>query len=154
MSMSMLEVSPATILPVRPWEPTPTEASLQVRFPQGLPGFPAATRFRLEPLAAEAGLLRLSSMDDPELRFLLLAHVDGRLPLDRVDLDAACAMLGMVAADTAVLLVVTAQILPGSPRRQFFVNLRAPIFLDTTQHAAVQHVLPHPSYPVRYPLGA
>jgi len=150
----MLELSPAATLPVGPWVTAPAEAGLQVRFPQGLPGFPAATRFRLEPLAAGAGLLRLASMDDPELRFLLVAHVDGRLPLARVDLDAACTTLGLAAADTAVLLVVTAQSLPGSSRRQFFVNLRAPIFLDTTHHAAVQHVLPCPSYPVRHPLVA
>jgi flagellar assembly factor FliW len=154
MSMSMLELSPAAVLPVGAWEPAPAEACLQVRFPQGLPGFPATTRFRLEPLVAEAGLLRLTSIDDPELRFLLVAHVDGRLPLARADLDAACAALGLDAAETAVLLVVTAQSLPGSPRRRFFVNLRAPIFLDTTQHAAVQHVLPCPSYPVRHPLVA
>lgn len=126
----------------------------EIRFPQGLPGFPAATRFRLEVVAREVGLLQLVSAEEPGLRFLVLAHEDGRLPLDRRDLDAACAALGIGTGDAAVLLVVTAQGVPGAGGPRLHANLRAPIFLDTAHQAAFQHVLPCPGYPVRHPLTA
>lgn len=126
----------------------------EIRFQQGLPGFPAATRFRLEPLAPAAGLLQLVSAEDPRLRFIVLAYVEGQLPLLRADLDEACIELGMAPEDAAVLLMVTARDALETGRRQICVNLRAPIFLDTAQGAAVQHVLPYARYPVRHCLAA
>lgn len=150
MSMSTAEAPVAGTFPVAPLEGA---LEREVRFPQGLPGFPGATRFLLEPVLPDIGLLRLASADIPELRFLVLAHAEGRLPLDPGDLEVACAELGIEPSDAAVLLVVTARVEPGSGRRDLSVNLRAPIFLDTAQRAAVQHVLPCPAYPVRHPLA-
>ena len=126
-----------------------------IAFPQGLPGFPAATRFALLPLGeAVDGLLILQSQDDPDLRFLVLPYREDELPLRRVDLDAACELLGVPKEHAAFLLVVTRQ-----PRRrwrrarQFFVNLRAPVVVDTARRTAVQHVLASPGYSVRHPLA-
>lgn len=153
MSMQIAENIMTGQSPAPPPEPAGASAH-EVRFPQGLPGFPGATRFRLEPLLPPSGLLRLVSVDVPELRFLVVAHTEGRLPLNRGDLETACVELGIAPDHAAILVVVTAQVNPNSGRHHLFVNLRAPIFIDTLQRAAVQHVLPCPTYPVRHPLAA
>lgn len=143
--------------PIAPMEPSAAacgdaDAEPAIRFPQGLPGFPLASRFRLVSLAPASGLLQLISGDDPDLRFLVLVHAEGRLPLAAEDLAEARSVLGMADASTVILLVVTAHAAtPAAPCR-LFVNLRAPIFLDTAQAMAVQHVLPCASYPIRHAL--
>ncbi|MFL5336461.1 MAG: flagellar assembly protein FliW [Geminicoccaceae bacterium] len=128
-----------------------------ILFPQGLPGFPAATRFALRQLKhGPEGLLLLQSTDDPGLRFLVLPYLGGQLPLRRCDLDSACTALGIPAEHAAVLLVVTRQAVQGNEGAppQLFVNLRAPVVLDTHRRTAVQHVLPSPGYAFRFPLPA
>jgi flagellar assembly factor FliW len=128
-----------------------------IRFPRGLPGFPDATHFSLRPLGGgQENLLLLRSTEDPDLRFLLLPHHGRQLPLRRVDLESACTALGIPAEHAAVLLVVTRQpdgLAAGGPR-QLYVNLRAPVVLNTLRRTAVQHVLASPGYPIRYPLSA
>jgi len=128
-----------------------------ILFPQGLPGFPAASRFALRRLEhGPEGLLLLQSTDDPGLRFLVLPYLGGQLPLRRCDLDSACTALGIPAEHAAVLLVVTRQAVQGNEGAppQLFVNLRAPVVLDTHRRTAVQHVLPSPGYAFRFPLPA
>ena len=79
-----------------------------IAFPQGLPGFPTATRFALQPLGeAVDGLLVLQSQDDLDLRFLVLPYREDELALRRVDLDSACELLGVPKEHAAFLLVVT-----------------------------------------------
>lgn len=128
-----------------------------IAFPQGLPGFPAATRFALLPLGdAAAGLLVMQSEDDPDLRFLVLPYREDELALRRADLDTACELLGVPREHAAFLLVVTrrpaAHEADGGGR--LFVNLRAPVVVDTERRTAVQHVLASPGYSVRHPLAA
>ena len=128
-----------------------------IAFPQGLPGFPAATRFALLPLCEAAdGMLVMQSADDPELRFLVLPYRDDELALRRADLDSACELLGVPPEHAVFLLVVTRRP-PASGSDgagQLFVNLRAPVVVDTQRRTAVQHVLPSPGYSVRHPLAA
>lgn len=122
-----------------------------VRFPQGLPGFPHLTRFRLEPLAGSPPFLLLTASESPGVRFVLLAGAAGLL--GEADLAAASAVaLGGMAAEVAVLLVVSLHMEAGE--RRAFVNLRAPILLDTARQVAAQHILADPRYPVRHPLPA
>ena len=104
------------------------------------------------PLTPASSVLQLVSGDDPELRFLVLAHAEGRLPLAAQDLADARTALGMADASTVVLLMVTVRAPTPTASCGLFVNLRAPIFLDTAQAMAVQHVLPSTAYPVRHPL--
>ena len=42
----------------------------------------------------------------------------------------------------------------GAVRQRLYVNLRAPLVLDTVRRTAVQHVLASPAYPVRHCLAA
>ena len=128
-----------------------------IAFPHGLPGFPGATRFTLMPVAdAAAGLLVLQSVDEPDLRFLVLPYRGSALPLGREDLERACAAAGVPAERAAVLLVVTRRppLAAGDGAGQLFVNLRAPVLVDTERRIAVQCVLPSPGYSVRHPLAA
>jgi hypothetical protein len=129
-----------------------------ITFPQGLPGFPGATTFGLQPLAGTDGsLLVMQSTEDAGLRFLVMPCGDRRLPLARVDLDAACDALGVQPTDAVFLLVATARRVAGqdgAEQRQLYVNLRAPVVLDTVRRTAVQHVLASPAYPVRHLLQA
>ena len=135
---------------------TAADAGATIAFPQGLPGFPSALRFALRAAAPGIeGLLLLQSTDDPDLRFLVMPYHEADVPLRRGDLDAACAALGVPAEHAAVLLVVTRRTEPdqAAPAPQLFVNLRAPLVLDTQRGIGVQHVLPVPDYPVRHPLA-
>ena len=160
----MMLSSRDTVQGLRPFEQSATAPSAEpragqkggrcVRFPQGLPGFPDATQFSLQPFGGDTGLLLLVSMDDPGLRFLVMPHVEGRLPLAAGDIASACTTLGIAPDDVAILLVVSVQLAPGSAASRLTVNLRAPIFVDTLHQVAVQHVLASPAYPIRYPLAA
>lgn len=125
-----------------------------VRFPLGLPGFPRASRFTLQRADLGPGpLLVMRSVDDPSVRFLVLPCADDALPIDRVELEAACASHGLRPEQVTVLLVVGGQshgIGPAGPG--LCANRRAPILLDTTRAIGVQHVLDNPDYQVRWPL--
>ena len=99
----------------------------------------------------------MQSTEDAGLRFLVMPCDDRRLPLARVDLDAACGALGVQPEEAVFLLVATAQRVAGqdgAEQRQLYVNLRAPVVLDTVRRTAVQHVLASPVYPVRHLLQA
>ena len=135
----------------------PAQPASTIAFPHGLPGFPDATRFTLLPLADGAGgLLVLQSADAPDLRFLVVPYLGGELPLSREDLERACATAGVPPERAAVLLVVTRRppLAAGDGAGELFVNLRAPVLVDTERRTAVQCVLPSPSYSVRHPLAA
>jgi flagellar assembly factor FliW len=124
-----------------------------IHFPRGLPGFPAATRFGLEPVPGTGDrFLFLNSLDHAALRFIVMPFAGSIVPLDGADLGDACSSLGVPADDALALLVVTAQ--PGTDGLRFYVNLRAPIILDVRQRMAAQYVLPHADYPIRHPLPA
>ena len=127
-----------------------------IAFPQGLPGFPSATRFALLPLGEAAnGLLLMQSEDDPDLRFLVLPYREDELALRRGDLDSTCELLGVPREHAAFLLVVTRRpAVNEADGGQLFVNLRAPVVVDTARRTAVQHVLASPGYSVRHPLAA
>jgi flagellar assembly factor FliW len=127
-----------------------------IAFPRGLPGFPDANRFALRPLGdAASGLLVMQSEEDPALRFLVLPYREREVELRRVDLDEACDLLGVPREHAAFLLVVTRQPgAAGSTGARTYVNLRAPVVIDTERRTAVQHVLASPGYSVRHPLAA
>jgi flagellar assembly factor FliW len=132
-------------------------AAPTIAFPQGLPRFPDATRFALLPLDATAsGMLVLQCADEPDLRFLVLPYLEKRLPLRREDLDRACTLAGVPSERAAILLVVTRRppVAAADGEGQLFVNLRAPVLVDTERRIAVQCVLPSPDYSMRHPLAA
>lgn len=134
-------------------QPDPSSApKARIAFPRGLPGFPGAVRFALTPI--DGGLLVMQSEDEPELRFLMLPYREDELPLRRADLDQACDQAGVPSGRAAVLLVVTRRAGANDGAGGLFVNLRAPVVVDTERRTAVQCVLPTADYPFRHPLAA
>ncbi len=138
--------------------PLPSSAMGTILFPQGLPGFPGITRFALRPAPGGAGdFLLLQCADNSELCLLVLRYTPHLLPLHVHDVDAACARLGIRPEHAAVLLVVTCRHEAGTDgalRPTLYVNLRAPVVLDTFRRLGAQPVLTGAAYPVRHLLQA
>ena len=118
-------------------------------FPWGLPGFPGARRFRLEPLAGSSFAL-LRSEEDPDLAFVVLATTPDATGIAAAEIDRGCAEFAMAREHVALLFVIRLE-RAGSGCRAF-VNLRAPIFVDCASARAIQRVLSDPRYPLRQPL--
>jgi len=109
-----------------------------------MPGFPAHTRFALVRLNEEGLLYALTSLDNPELRFLVVPpgpffdEYTPEIP------DEALALLGYPEADDLItMLVITAG------QEATAANLMAPIVINTVNRMAVQVVLAGSDLPVR-----
>jgi len=135
---------------------TAPEQDLPVlEFADGIPGFPAATRFVLVRLDESGTVLDLQCVDDPSARFVVvpsLAFFPEYAP--EVD-DVTARRLGLAGdagadADPLVLLVVTV----GATLAESTANLMAPIVVNTQARVAAQVVLDDLSLPLRAPLAA
>lgn len=122
-----------------------------IEFVAPLPGFPVDRRFVLVRLHEEGVLFALTSVDDEELRFLVVPPApffpDYAPEIDEESLTA----LGVTAADVddlVVMLVVTA----GDSVEASTANLMAPIVVHLPSLRAVQLVLGGSGLPVRSPL--
>ena len=116
---------------------------------RAMPGFPAHRRFALVHLDDAGMLFALRSLDDPELRFLVVPPApffpDYAPLLD----DLTVADLGIESADDAlVLLVLTA----ATSLEASTANLRAPIVLNVHTLQACQVVLDEADLAVAVPL--
>lgn len=126
-----------------------------LEFADGIPGFPAATRFVLVRLDDAGLVLDLQSVDDPSARFVVVPSV-AFFPEYAPEIDDVTARrLGLADLDTAdgaalVLLVVTV----GASLAESTANLMAPIVVNTAAQTAAQVVLDDPSLSLRAPLAA
>ncbi|WP_229715667.1 flagellar assembly protein FliW [Mangrovihabitans endophyticus] len=109
-----------------------------------MPGFPAHQRFVLVRLNDEGLLYAFTSIDNPELRFLVVPpekFFDNYTPEIP---DEALALLGYPQAeDLLTMLVITAG------RDATSANLMAPIVINQVNRMAVQVVLTGSGLPVR-----
>src|SRR5262245_8595511 len=124
---------------------------VEITFPAGLPGFPHAHRFRLEPWGpAGSPFLLLSALDSAEIGFVVVPPWVFYPDYD-FELDASSAERLRLekAGDAIVLAVVT---LSDDPE-QATLNLLGPIVVNRTSHEAAQVVLPASGYSVRAPLA-
>ena len=126
--------------------------ALALSFPQGLPGFPEVTDFRLERLPASPRFLRLRSTDPGGPEFIVLPQAGSPVPIEDSDVAEGCGAVGLDPADVAVLLVVRASREGAGPALS--VNRRAPLLVDLRRHLGFQVVLPRPDYAVRHPIAA
>ncbi|WP_227466358.1 flagellar assembly protein FliW [Nocardioides dongkuii] len=132
--------------------PTPALPDLPViELVQPMPGFPDRRRFALVMLDDAGTLCALRSLEDPDLRFLVVtpgSFFPGYSP--EID-DAAAAELGLtVAEDALVLLVLTA----GATLDETTANLLAPVVVNIATRRAAQIILDDSSLPVSAPLVA
>jgi flagellar assembly factor FliW len=124
-----------------------------IQFVAPLPGFPFDRQFVLVRLHEDGVLYALTSMDDPDLRFLVVPPAPFFTDyVPEID-DESLAALGATEADVdqlLVLLVVTA----GDAVDASTANLMAPIVVHVPTRRAVQLVLSGTGLPVRAPLLA
>jgi flagellar assembly factor FliW len=121
----------------------------EIAFVEPLPGFPEARRFALVELAAGGVLYALRSLDDPQLRFLVVPPAPFFPDYTPVIDDSAAADLELESAqDALVLLMVT----PGESPEQATANLLAPVVVNARTRRAAQVVLADSSLALRAPL--
>ena len=129
----------------RPLEDRMTTMSLPtIHLAAPMPGFPAHRRFVLVRLNDEGLLYAFTSIDNPELRFLVVPpekFFDDYAPEIP---DETLALLGYPdAEDLVMMLVITAG------RDATAANLMAPIVINQVNRMAVQVVLAGSDMPVR-----
>jgi len=113
-----------------------------------MPGFPGHRRFALVRLD-EAGILcQLQSVEDPDLRFLVVPPQLFFPEYAPVVDDAAVEALGIRAAEDVLVLVV---VNPGESAAGATANLLAPVLVNVVTRRATQVVLDE-DLPVRAPL--
>lgn len=116
-----------------------------------MPGFPGHRRFALVRLDDAGVLCALCSLDDPDLRFLVVppaVFFDDYFP---VISDETVAALGIVSPDDVLVLVL---VNPGESAASATVNLLAPVLVNTGNRRATQVILDDASLLVRAPLVA
>lgn len=115
-----------------------------------MPGFPGRTRFALVRLDEQGVLCSLKSVEDPELRFLVVPpNVFFPDYTPEID-DATVSALRIERAEDALVLVV---VNPGEQAATATANLLAPVVVNTVSRQASQVVLSE-DLPVRAPLVA
>ncbi len=126
----------------------PTEVPT-IEFVSAIPGFPGHHSFVLVRLGDEGTLYALTSLNDPELRFLVIAP-GMFFPEYAPEIDDEALNLLDVSSteELIVFLVVTA----GASLADATANLMAPIIVDQSTRRAVQVVLTGSGLPVRAPL--
>jgi flagellar assembly factor FliW len=131
-----------------------TETALDmpvVEFPEGLPGFPDLTRYVLVRLDDAGLVLDLQSVQDPDVRFVVVPSVaffpDYAPTID----DRSVSLLGLSDTSAALVLVI---VTVGRTIAESTVNLMAPIVLNPESQVAVQIVLDDPNLPLHAPLSA
>jgi flagellar assembly factor FliW len=120
-----------------------------LEFVAPMPGFPGERRFVLVRMDDNGLLYSLTSIDQPELRFLVVPPApffpDYEVEVD----DESLVALGLPdAEDLLILLVITA----GETPVDTTANLMAPIVVAQSSRRAVQLVLGGSGLPVRAPL--
>ena len=128
-------------------EPQVEDAELTFR--TGLPGFADARRFLLVRLDDLGSVFSLRSLEQPELRFLVVPPAPFFPTYEPEIDDEAAERLGLeTAEDALVLLVVT----PGERPEDTTANLLAPVVVNVRTAAATQVVLTGTDLPLRAPL--
>ncbi len=118
---------------------------------QPMPGFPDQTRFTLVQLDDDGVLCALRSLDDPDLRFLVVSPVPFFPDYEPVVDDQTVADLGITSAeDVMILLVLTA----GDSLTNTTANLIAPVLVNTVTRRAAQVILDDPDLAIATPLVA
>ena len=116
-----------------------------------MPGFPDLTSFALVQLDDDGMLCALRSLEDPELRFLVVpphAFFPEYAPV--VD-DATVAELAIESADDVLVLVI---LNPAASLDATTANLLAPVLVNTHTRRAAQVILDDVTLPISAPLVA
>ena len=113
-----------------------------------MPGFPDHQRFALVQLDDEGVLCSLQSVEDPQLRFLVVPPAVFFPDYAPVIDDATVATLGIASPEDAMVLLV---VNPGDEAGAATANLLAPVVLNLATRQGGQVVLDE-DLPIRAPL--
>jgi len=120
-----------------------------LEFALPMPGFPEQRRYALIQVDEAGMLYSLTSVDNPDVRFLVVPPAPFYPDyVIEVDDEALGALGGPDPQDLLVLLVITA----GESVVESTANLMAPIVVDQRSRRAVQLVLGSSGLPIRAPL--
>jgi flagellar assembly factor FliW len=116
-----------------------------------MPGFPDRRRFALVRLDPAGDLCSMTSLDEPDLRFLVVPPARFFPDYAPEVEDDVVADLGIESeSDVMVLVVLTA----GSSLASTTANLAAPVVVNTATRRGGQIVLDEPGLPIAAPLIA
>lgn len=114
-------------------------------------GFSQLTLFGLARMPGHDGqnLLLLQSLEDADVAFPCLALDINNPMIDEADITSIYTQLGIAPENGAVLCILTARD-EGAGKSAVTVNLRAPVFVDSSRKMGWQMVLSNPRYPIRH----
>ena len=118
---------------------------------QPMPGFPGLTRFALVQLDDDGVLCALRSLENPELRFLVVPPAAFFPDYAPVVGDDTVEELGIETVGDVLLLVV---VNAGATLDTSTANLVAPVLVNTATRRAQQVILDDPAWSVAAPLVA
>ena len=116
-----------------------------------VPGFPQLNRFALVQLDDDGVLCALRSLDDPEMRFLVVSAVTFFPDYAPIVDDATVAELDIQQVEDVLVLVVLSA---GSSLADTTANLLAPILVNTRTLKGAQVILDDPALQLAAPLVA
>ncbi|HEY9549841.1 MAG TPA: flagellar assembly protein FliW [Kiloniellaceae bacterium] len=121
-------------------------------FPKAIPGFVGYRLFGLAMIPSEAPstFMLLQALEPDDLSFIVLPYDLTAGLIDAKDIESARQHLGIAPVDCAVMLIATFRRMGNSFETS--VNMRAPLFIDTANRLAWQHILPNDRYEVRHTL--
>lgn len=121
-------------------------------FPKGIPGFVGYNSFGLAmiPSETQSSFMLLQALEPDDLSFIVLPYEPAAGLIEPKDLDAALQHLNIAVQNCAIMLIATFRRMGGSFETS--VNMRAPIFIDTTSRQAWQYIMPNDRYEVRHTL--
>ena len=121
-----------------------------ITVPQGIVGFSEFKEYGLSTPAHAVldGYMLLQSIDEAELTFILKPYDINSSLIDNQDIANAMKQYSITSDNIAVMLVTTLRQVAEGIRKT--VNLRAPLFIDTSKRQAWQHILSSEKYNVRH----
>ncbi|MBL0319470.1 MAG: flagellar assembly protein FliW [Alphaproteobacteria bacterium] len=132
------------------------EVTVDVRkasyYPYGLLGFADCHQFCLThiPSQQSSNFKLLQATEEDAVSFIVLPITKENPFIAAEDIKNTAEILGIKEEDLAILLVVSSS--QSEEQSHIGVNLRAPIFMDTTRNLAVQYVFRDSKYPVSFKL--
>lgn len=132
--------------------PIQFDPSKAVTIPQGILGFPVYTQYGLVAFPDEryGKFMILQCLENPDLCFPVLSLDDLPGKLQQEHIDEAFDTLSMPRENAVILVIVTVRML--NEKVSMTANLRAPVFIETSEQVGRQLVLPHSDYEVRHQL--
>lgn len=129
---------------------TPSEALPALYFVGPIAGFPGHSAFVLTEIDPESIVCALRSLDDPEVRFLVMPPGPCFPDYEPEITDDWAETLELSRAEDALVLVI---VNAGTSVADATVNLMAPIVINTVTLRAAQVVLSDAALPLRAPLS-